>query len=433
MGKRMNKENFRKWFTLCILILGGGTIYKLASIKDAFYVPLLENLGISNTQLGVAMSIYGTIGTFGYFISIYISDRFSKKILLPISLIGVGCVGLYFSTLPGYIGLVITFALLAIFDTVIYWPVLLKAVRLLGREDEQGRMFGFLEAGRGVVDTIVASTALAIFSFLGESKDGLRAAILFYSILPIIIGIVSFFLLENDPPRTDIDTTDKHSANKATLKGIITALKMPEIWIVSLNIFAVYGVYIGLTYFMPFLNEIYAMPVTLVGVYGIINQYGLKIIGGPVGGFLADKKFHSASKFMRVAFGVTSVFMVVMMILPHQKMNIYSGMFVTLAFGAVVFAMRAVFFAPVEEVRIPREISGAAMSIASFVGYMPYMFAYTVYGYMLDTYPGMKGYELVFSIMIAFSVFGLLVSTFLVRAVNRKRAQEKAEKTEKAA
>lgn len=34
------------------------------------------------------------------------------------------------------------------------WPVLLKAIRLLGDETEQGRLFGFLEAGRGVVDTI---------------------------------------------------------------------------------------------------------------------------------------------------------------------------------------------------------------------------------------------------------------------------------------
>lgn len=200
MKSKMSKAEFKKWFTLCVLILGGGTIYKLASIKDAFYVPLLEYMNLTNTQLGVAMSIYGTIGTFGYFISVYISDRFSKKILLPVSLIGVGCVGIYFSTFPGYIGLLVTFALLAVFDTVIYWPVLLKAVRLLGREDEQGRMFGFLEAGRGVVDTIVAFSALAIFAMLGENVTGLRMAILFYSIVPILIGILSFFLLEHDPP-----------------------------------------------------------------------------------------------------------------------------------------------------------------------------------------------------------------------------------------
>ena len=42
--------------------------------------------------------------------------------------------------------------LLSLFGEVVYWPVLLKAIRLLGDSTQQGRLFGFLEAGRGVVD-----------------------------------------------------------------------------------------------------------------------------------------------------------------------------------------------------------------------------------------------------------------------------------------
>ena len=36
----MENKNVSKWFKLFVLILGGGTIYKLASLKDAFYVPM---------------------------------------------------------------------------------------------------------------------------------------------------------------------------------------------------------------------------------------------------------------------------------------------------------------------------------------------------------------------------------------------------------
>ena len=38
-------RNFFKsrWFTYCVLVLGGGTIFKLSSLKDAFYVPMQEN------------------------------------------------------------------------------------------------------------------------------------------------------------------------------------------------------------------------------------------------------------------------------------------------------------------------------------------------------------------------------------------------------
>ena len=49
---------------------------------------------------------------------------------------------------------------MAILGEVTYWPVLLKAIRLLGDEKTQGRMFGFLEMGRGIIDVIVASLSL---------------------------------------------------------------------------------------------------------------------------------------------------------------------------------------------------------------------------------------------------------------------------------
>nr|WP_261799428.1 hypothetical protein [Campylobacter jejuni] len=42
---------------------------------------------------------------------------------------------------------------------------MLKAIRLLGDSTQQERLFGFLEAGRGVIDTIVAFSALGIFYF----------------------------------------------------------------------------------------------------------------------------------------------------------------------------------------------------------------------------------------------------------------------------
>ena len=70
----------------------------------------------------------------------------------------------------------------------------------------------------------------------------------------------------------------------------------------SFTVFMVYVVYCGLTYFIPYLTYVYGLPVALVGAYGIINQYGLKILGGPIGGVLADKVFKGASRYIRLAF-----------------------------------------------------------------------------------------------------------------------------------
>ncbi|MDR6998467.1 MFS transporter [Neobacillus niacini] len=415
-------KNTKKWFTLGVLILGGGTVFKLPWLKDAFYIPMMQYFHLTHTQIGVTLSVYAFIQTFGYLISMYVADRFSKKKLMPIALIGVGATGFYLTTFPSYYEILVIWGLFALFAEIAFWPVLVKTVRLLGDSDEQGRMFGFLEAGRGIVDTVVAFSALGIFEWLGQGAAGLRGAIIFFSITMIVSAIILYILLEDDVITKVDEKGQKVSKNKAALEGALKAIKMPEIWVVAFTIFSVYSVYIGLTYFIPFLKDIYGIPVALVGVYGIINQYCLKMVGGPIGGFLADKKFKSPSKYLRVAFAASIIGMIIFIMLPHQHLNVYIGIIFTLAYGAIIFTQRAVFFAPIDEVGVPKEISGAAVSIACLVGYAPSMFAFTLYGSMLDRSPGITGYRHVFLTMLGFAVIGFIISSYLVKMVNKKKA-----------
>ena len=317
------------------------------------------------------------------------------------------------------------YCLLAVCADMLYWPTMLKTVRLLGNEDEQGRMFGIMEAGRGLMDTLVAFCALGIFAACGSNAFGLRMAILFYAIVPGVIGIVSYFLLEPDAPPSAQAGRENVSKNKAAWDGVVRALKNRNIWLVSMNIFMVYSVYCGLTYFIPFLEEAYALPMTLVGVYGIINQYGLKMLGGPIGGFVADKVTHSAIKYLRIVFVITAVVLLVFNFLPHQQMGVVVGMAFTLSIGALVFSMRAIYFAPMDEVKVPREITGAAMSLGSFIGYLPGAFMYAVYGGILDHIPGLAGYRVVFFVMAAFAVLGFLLSSYTFRLIRKEAKAEK--------
>lgn len=400
-----------KWARLCFLILGGGTIFKLSSMKDVFYVPMQNDWGLTNTQIGLSFTVYTIVQTTGLFLSLYIADRYSKKILLPFGLIGVGLCGLYLATLPSFTGYLICFA------DVVYWPVLLKAVRLLGTKEEQGRMFGFLEAGRGVVDVIVASGALFVFVQFGEGKAGMQAGLLFYTVITLVAGIVTYFIVDDDK----VKGGEKTSANMEVLKGIKHVLSCPNVWLASLGIFFVYAAYCGLTYFIPFLKDIYMLPVALVGAYGIINQYALKMVGGPIGGMLADKVAKSPTVYLKWTFLISAVAMLVFMQLPHQTMNVYIGMAATLGFGAIIFSQRAIFFAPMDEIGTPREYAGSAMAFGCIIGYMPAMFAYTLYGYLLDTNSGITGYNYVFSVMIAFSLMGFICSTILVKRIKKQK------------
>ncbi len=352
--------------------------------------------------------------------AIYLTDRISKKVMIPLSLIGTALLGLGLSTFPSYGIFLIIYSLLAVCADMLFWPTMLKTIRLLGDEESQGRMFGVLEAGRGLVDTITAFSALAIFAAFGSNAAGLKAAILFYSAVPLAIGIVSYFLLEPDKISDVNAKGEKVGKNKVALDGMFTALKNKKIWMVSFNVFAVYSVYCGLTYFIPFLKEIYALPTVLVGAYGIINQYGLKMLGGPIGGLITDKILKSATRFLQLVFAITGIALVAFTFLPHGNMNVYIGMIMTLSIGACVFSMRAIFFAPMAEVKVPTEITGSAMSLGAFVGYLPGAFMYSIYGSILDNNPGIAGYKTVFLIMAGFAAFGFLLSSYILGIIKRE-------------
>lgn len=163
-----------------------------------------------------------------------------------------------------------------------------------------------------------------------------------------------------------------------------SVLKDKTIWLIAFNVFFVYAVYCGLTFFIPFLKNIYMLPVALVGAYGIINQYCLKMVGGPIGGLISDKILKSPSKYLCYTFMLSTVALLLLIVLPHESMPVYLGMVCTLGFGAIVFTQRAVFFAPIGEAKIAENQTGAAMALGSFIGYAPAMFCFSMYGYILD-------------------------------------------------
>ncbi len=412
------KYSNKKWLSFAALMLGAGTIYKLYFMDGAFYVQMQEFMGLSHTQIGLIYSISGWVSTFGFLAAVYITDRFSKKKMIPFAMIGNGLVGILLSTFPPFKVTLILFCLFAVFSDMLFWPTMLKTIRLIGNENEQGRMFGFLETGRGLIDTIVNFIALGIFVWLGSNTFGFKGSLIFFSALTIIIGIASYFVIEEDEIGKISNSSEK---NKVALEGMKNAFKNKDIWLVSINVFTVYAVYSGIKYFVPFLKEVYAMPIALASTYGIINAYCLKMVGGPIGGYISDKVTHSAAKFIRIMFAITAIALFGYIMLPHGTVSIYIGMGIALLISASIFCMRAVFFAPMDEVKVPRKITGSAMALGSFIGYLPGAFIGIIYGGQLDAHPGIEGYKIVFTIMGCIAVVGIIISSILIKVINDKK------------
>ncbi|EJP7553885.1 MFS transporter, partial [Salmonella enterica] len=54
-------------------------------------------------------------------------------------------------------------------------------------------------------------------------------------------------------------------------------------------------------------------------------------------------------------------------------------------------------------------------------GYMPSMFAYTLYGSLLDNFAGIRGYNYIFYVMVVFSLLGFVCATLLTRRMKNNR------------
>ena len=104
MKQKAVKAVPNRWFVFYILTLSGGIAFKLSSMKDMFYVPMQQFMGLTNTQIGGALSAYGIVQTIGLIFGIYICDMFSKKYMIGGSLIGLGAIGVYLSTFPVLLG-----------------------------------------------------------------------------------------------------------------------------------------------------------------------------------------------------------------------------------------------------------------------------------------------------------------------------------------
>ena len=120
-----------------------------------------------------------------------------------------------------------------------FWPALVKGIRSLASSEEQGKAFGFMEAGRGVTNAAHLAVALAIITFVSKSTGssdmnatGLKAGIIFYSVVVILLGIL-VLLFFKDP-----ETNDK--SERFNFKQVFTVLRLPQVWILCLILCCTY-------------------------------------------------------------------------------------------------------------------------------------------------------------------------------------------------
>lgn len=405
---KFKSEKIQKWIVLFCVSLVGGIITKLPYLKDTYFSTLEISTGSTKAQLGLLLTMYGIINFICYFPGGMLADKISPKKLIIFSCFGTGIVGLWYSTLPGFSSLMIIHGLFGITTVFTFWASMVKITNNLGRGDEQGKLFGFLEGGRGLVGTLVALGSVWVFSRFADETMGLTGAIRFYSIMMMVAGVLVILFVQDPKGTIEADGTVVKDSSKITWVDFKKVVKIPRVWLVGAIVACNYSAVILFGYLTPYFTEIYGMDSSSVALLGVFRAYALMLIGSLLGGFMADK-MKSVIRFMQYGFIGMSIFSFVYLLIPTNRSLLWIVVVNFILQGLSLLAVKALYFAPIDELCISKSLAGTASGIISVVGYAPEIFLYTVAGNILDNNAGIAGYRILFVTTGVISLLGLVL------------------------
>ena len=376
---------------LVLLTAAGSLIYGLPYFRSYYYDAYLDVYNLSNTQMGMFGSMFGIFGAISYLFGGVLADIISPRKLLSVSMVLSGLAGLLHLLNPSYGMLLVIYMVWGFTSLFAFWPALLKALRGLASEHEQSKAYGFMEGGRGVVNAIHLAITLAIFNYFSKAASnlaGLNGVIIFYSAIVILLGIFIFILMKEEKM--------ERSGEKFNFGQVLTVLKMPAVWILSLILCCTYTMNIAFYYFTPYATSAFGVTATGAAMVTMLAQY-IRPFASAGGGIIGDKLGRGST--MVVGFGLSAV--------------IYFGMYFN--YGLV--------FSMMDEGGIPTNVAGTAIGVVCTLGYLPEVFCPIIAGRFLDTYPE-TGYQYFFICVGAMLVLGIFALGLWKRHLKKMETQK---------
>ena len=387
---------------LVILTTAGSLIYGLPYFRSYYYDAYLEVYHLTNTQMGTFGSIFGVLGAISYLFGGIVADMISPRMIMSVSLILTGAAGLLHLTNPSYGILVLIYLIWGFTSLFAFWPALLKGLRGLAAENEQSKAFGFMEGGRGIINALHLAITLAVFNFFSKTAGnlaGLNGVITFYSIVVILLGILTFLLMKNDKEQTK-------KGEKLSFRQVIDVLKMPAVWILSLILCCTYTMNISMFYFTPYATASFGITATAAAVVTMMAQY-IRPISSIGGGILADRL--GRSKMMFIGFIFMGISTAVLVLFKNVSIPLFIGLCILIYLA--MYLNYGVVFSMMEEGGVPAHVAGTAIGVVCTLGYLPEVVCPVLAGHVLDTYTelGYKYYFMGVAVVMFIGIIALIL------------------------
>lgn len=395
------------WYYLLLLILAGESIFILPFVLARVFRPtVLEVFQLDNIQLGYCFSVYGIVALFSYLLGGPIADKYEPRKLIALALWMTALGGFIYARFPTYEALKFLYGYWGFTTIFLFWAPMVKATRVWGGRSSQGKAFGFLDGGRGLVGALFGSLGVIIFSFylvndlghlsIEENREAFKQVILTCSGLIVLVGILVWFFMT-------LSANEKITIDKISLQQIKEVLKLPSVWMLMIIILCAYVGYKITDIFSLYAEDVLKYDHLDSAKVGTLLLY-LRPIVGVIIGILADR---SNSSFWLVL-GFFLSFLGALSFASDLLSASSSLLFLlsTLITGLGVYACRSLYFAIMEKGQIPLSLTGTAVGVISIIGFTPDIFAGPVIGHLLESEPGLGGHQKVFWILAIFSLIG---------------------------
>lgn len=200
--------------------------------------------------------------------------------------------------------------------------------------------------------------------------------------------------------------------------------KIPRVWLCGLIVACNYLAVMIFGYLTPYFTEVYSMSSSSAALLGVFRAYVMMMVGSLFGGLMASK-MKSVIRFMHYGFIGMTIFSFSYLLIPVNRGMLPIVVVNFVLQGLFLLAVKALYFAPIDEIGISKKLAGTASGIISVVGYSPEIFGYTAAGSILDNNPGVTGYNILFIITGCLSIIGFVL-VIILKLNNRKKTAVKS-------
>jgi len=404
---------FRSYSQLALIVIAAGAIYPLLYLRQNFEISILESFNITQTQLRYCSSMLGLIFVITYLPSGWLADRFSSRKLLAYSLLATALLGVWFSTMPSYSSLLVIYGAWGVATGLTFWSAHIKLVAMLAKKDQQGKFFGILDGGRGLVEALLATVAITLFAYVLSQESGstslaLKQVIYLYIGVLLLVAPLVYWLLDDFEEQSD---DSNKAGNSVFMDDLMTILRHREIWLCAICIVCGYQLFYATYSFAAYLQQNFGLTAVAVGTITVAKLW-MRPIGGIAAGFIGD--WSSPEKVLSILLVLASISLAMMAFLPTTSASIVM-LVVVLLIGLLTYGVRGLYWATLGGCNVPNKIKGLAIGMISMIGYFPEMYLPLISAPLLEQYPGGLGYRIYYLIISACGLLGAYAAYLLAR------------------